>query len=44
MKDHGFDRMADGHQTHFRVLLGSLIKDLSDAELFKHPRDQAQVI
>ena len=27
MKDQGFDRMAHGHQTQFRVLLGSLIKD-----------------
>jgi hypothetical protein len=29
---------------HFRVLLGGSINDFSDAEFFKHPRDQAQVI
>jgi hypothetical protein len=44
MKDHGLDRMADGPYTHGRILLGSLSKDLGDAELCKHARDQAQVI
>jgi hypothetical protein len=44
VQDHGFDRMAYSHNPHFRVLLGGSINDLSDAEFFKHPRDQAQVI
>ena len=44
IEPHGFDRMAGGHNTHFRVLLGRLINDLGDAEFFKHPRDQPQVI
>ena len=44
VKDHGFDRMTYSHNPHFRVLLGGSINDFSDAEFFKHPRDQAQVI
>jgi hypothetical protein len=36
--------MADGHNPHFRVLLGSAISDFRDAEFLKHPRDQTQVI
>ena len=44
MKHHGFDRMAGGHNPHFRVLLGGAINDFSDAEFFKHARDQTQVI
>ena len=44
VKDHSFDRMAYSHNPHFRVLLGSSINDFSDAEFFKHPRDQPQVI
>ena len=39
VEDHGFDRMADGHNPHFWVLLCRVIKDLSDAEFFKHPRN-----
>src|SRR5918911_3177847 len=41
---HGFDCMASGHNTHFRVLLRRVINDLSNTEFFKHPRDQTQVI
>ena len=44
VEDHGFDGMASGHNPHFRVLLRRLINHLRDAEFFKHPRDQAQVI
>jgi hypothetical protein len=36
--------MTGGHNPHFRVLLGRSINDFSDAEFFKHPRDQTQVI
>jgi hypothetical protein len=39
VEDHRLDRMACGDNPHFRVLLGGLINDLSDAEFFKHPRD-----
>jgi hypothetical protein len=39
VEDHRLDRMAGGDNPHFRVLLGGLINDLSDAEFFKHPRD-----
>ena len=35
VQDHGFDRMAYGYQTHFRILLGRLINDLGDAEFFE---------
>ena len=42
VEHHGFDRMAGGHNPHFRVLLGGLINDLRDAEFFKHARDKAQ--
>ena len=44
VEHHGFDCMASGHNPHFRVLLRRLINDLRDAEFFKHPRDQTQVI
>ncbi len=44
VEHHGFDRMAGGHNPHFRVLLRRLIKNLRDTEFFKHPCDQAQVI
>jgi hypothetical protein len=44
VQDHGFDRMASGHNPHFRVLLGGSINDFRDAEFFKHPCDQHQVI
>ena len=44
VEHHGFDGMASGHNTHCRVLLRRLINDLSNAEFFKHPRDQTQVI
>ena len=44
VEDHGFDRMADGHNPHFRVLLRRLINDLRDAEFFKHPCNQTKVI
>jgi hypothetical protein len=44
VEHHGFDGMASGHNTHFRVLLRRLINDLSNAEFFKHPRDQTQVV
>jgi hypothetical protein len=44
IEHHGFDGMPGGHNPHFRVLLGGSINDFSDAEFFKHPRDQAQVI
>src|SRR5262249_38183177 len=44
VEDHGLDRMAGGHNTHARVLLSGFINDLSDAEFFKHPFDQAEVI
>jgi hypothetical protein len=44
VEHHGFDRMAGGHNPHFRVLLGGSINDFSDAEFFKHARDQTQVI
>jgi hypothetical protein len=36
--------MAYSHNPHFRVLLGGAINDVRDAEFFKHPRDQVQVI
>jgi hypothetical protein len=39
VQDHSFDRMADGHNPHFRVLLRRVINDRRDAEFFKHPRD-----
>ena len=44
IEHHGFDCMAGGHNPHFRVLLGGSINDVSDAEFFKHARDQTQVI
>src|SRR5205823_3362489 len=44
VEDHGCDRMAGGHKTHFRVGLCRFINDLRDAECFKHPRDQTQMI
>lgn len=44
VEDHRLDRLACGHETHFRVLLGRLIDDLSNAEFVKHARDQAQGI
>ena len=44
VKHHGFDRMAGGHNPHFRVLLRRVINDFRDAEFFKHARDQTQVI
>ena len=44
VEHHGFDRMTGGHNPHFRVLLRRLINDLRNAELFKHSRDQTQVI
>ena len=44
VEDHGFAGMAGGHHPHFRVLLRRLSNNLRDAEFFKHPRDQAQVI
>ena len=44
VEDHGLDRMAGGHNTHARVLLGGFIHALSDAEFFKHPCNQAKVI
>ena len=44
VEHHGFDRMAGGHNPHFRVLLGGSINDFSDAEFCKHARDQTQVI
>ena len=44
VEHHGFDRMAGGHNPHFRVLLGGSINDFRDAEFFKHARDQTQVI
>src|SRR5262245_26597915 len=44
VEHHGFDRMAGGHNPHFRVLLRGSIDDFSDAEFFKHPCDQPQVI
>jgi hypothetical protein len=44
VEDHRLDRMACSDNPHFWVLLGGLINDLSDAEFFKHPRDQTQVI
>src|SRR5438477_10116359 len=37
VEHHGFDRMAGGHNPHFRVLLRRLINNLCDAEFFKHP-------
>jgi len=36
--------MAGGDNPHGRVWLSGLINDLSDAEFFKPPRDQTQVI
>jgi hypothetical protein len=36
--------MAGSHNPHFRVLLRGLIDDFSDAEFFKHPCNQPQVI
>ena len=44
VEHHGLDRMAGGHNPHFRVLLGGFINDLGDAEFFKHARDKAKVI
>ena len=44
VEHHGFDRMAGGHNPHFRVLLRRLINDLGDAEFFKHACDETQVI
>jgi hypothetical protein len=44
VQDHDFDRMTYGYQTHFRILLGSLINDLGDAEFFEHTCDKAKVI
>jgi hypothetical protein len=44
VEDHGFDGMACGHQTHFRVLLGGFINDFGDTEFFKHARNKAKVI
>ena len=44
VEHHGFDRMAGGHNPHFRVLLGGSINDFSDAEFFKHARDKAKVL
>jgi len=44
VEDHGFDRMADGDNPHFRVLLGGFVNDLGDAEFFKHACHEAQVI
>src|SRR5215510_9066248 len=44
VEHHGFDRMAGGHNPHFRVLLRRLIHNLRDAEFFKHASDQTQVI
>jgi hypothetical protein len=44
VEDHRLDGMAGGDHPHCRVLLGGLINNLSDAEFFKHPRDQTQVI
>ncbi len=43
IKDHGFGRMPTVTR-RFQGFAGSLIKGLGDAELFKHARDQAQVI
>ena len=40
----GGDRRPSGHHPHFRVWRGGAIQDFRDAECFKHPRDQAQVI
>jgi hypothetical protein len=36
--------MAGGHKPHFRVLLGGAINAFREAQFFKHPRDQIQVI
>jgi len=44
IEHHGFHRMAGGHKPHFRVLFGSSINDVSDAEFFKQACDQTQVI
>jgi hypothetical protein len=44
IEPHGLDRMAGSHKPRFRVLLRRLIKDCSDAEFFKHPRDQTHMI
>ena len=44
VEPHSFDRMAGGHNPHFRVLLGGSINDFRDAKFFKYPRDQTQVI
>src|SRR5262245_59349054 len=44
VEHHGFDRMAGGHNPHFRILLGGSINDFRDAEFFKHACDQPQVI
>jgi hypothetical protein len=44
VEHHGLDRMAGGHNPHFRVLLGGSITDVSEAEFFKHSCDQTQVI
>jgi hypothetical protein len=44
VQDHRLHGMPCGHKTHFRVLLGGFLNDLSDAEFVKHPCDQAAVI
>jgi len=44
VEPHGFDRMAGGHNTHFRILRRRLLHDVRDAEFFKYRRDQTQMI
>jgi len=44
VEHHGLDRMAGGHNPHFRVLLGGFVNDFSDAEFFKHACDKTKVI
>src|SRR5262245_49506907 len=44
VEHHGFDRMAGSHNPHFRVLLRGLVDDFRDAEFFKPPCNQPQVI
>src|SRR5262245_39872513 len=44
VEHYGFDCMASGHNPHCKVLLRRVINDLSNAEFFKHSRDQTQVI
>jgi hypothetical protein len=44
VEDQRRNRMAGGDHPHGRVLLGSFVKDFSDAEFCKHPRDQTQGI